>query len=94
MEVKLCARRAVPKMLLSLLNIMLFAMLSFMFTSFLCVFLNMFMFNSVKTILKLKLMKYILLCPSDIYSMIQSLQTGVSKTLLTHIRLPLKDKGH
>ena len=43
---------------------------------------------------KLKLMKYILLCPSDIYSMIQSLQTGMSKTLWTHIRLPLKDKGH
>ena len=30
------------------LNIMLFAMLSFMYTGFLCVFLNMFMFNSVK----------------------------------------------
>ena len=30
------------------LNIMLFAMLSFMYTSFLCVFLNMFLFNSVK----------------------------------------------
>ena len=29
------------------LNIMLFAMLSFMYTGFLYVFLNMFMFNSV-----------------------------------------------
>ena len=66
----------------------------FMYTSFLCVFLNMFMFHYVKTMLKLKLMKYILLCPSDIYSMIQSLQTGMSKILWTHIRLPLKDKGH
>ena len=44
--------------------------------------------------LKLKLMKHILLSPSDIYSMVQSLQTGMSKTLWTHIRLPLKDKGH
>ena len=48
MEVKLCVRRAVPKMLLFFLNIVLFAMLSFMFTGFFCVFLNMFMFNSVK----------------------------------------------
>ena len=30
------------------LNMMLFAMLSFMYTGFLCLFLNMFMFNSVK----------------------------------------------
>ena len=30
------------------INMMLFAMLSFMFTGFLCLFLNMFMFNSVK----------------------------------------------
>ena len=30
------------------LHMMLFAMLSFMFTGFLCLFLNMFMFNSVK----------------------------------------------
>ena len=30
------------------LNMMLFAMLSFMFTGFLCLFLNRFMFNSVK----------------------------------------------
>ena len=29
-------------------NMMLFAMLSFMFTGFLCLFLNMFMFISVK----------------------------------------------
>ena len=37
------------KMLLSFfLNIMFFAMLSFMYTGFLCVFLNMFMFKSVK----------------------------------------------
>ena len=48
MEVKLYVRCAVPKMLLFFLNIMLFAMLSFMYTGFLCVFLNMFMFNSVK----------------------------------------------
>ena len=32
--------------------------------------------------LKLKLMKYILLCPSDIYSMIQSLLTGMSKNIV------------
>ena len=48
MEVKLCARHAVPKMLLFFLNIMLFAMLSLMYTGFLCVFLNMFVFNCVK----------------------------------------------
>ena len=51
MEVKLCVRRAVPNMLLFFLKkkkTMLFAMLSFMYTGFLCVFLNMFMFNSVK----------------------------------------------
>ena len=30
------------------LNMMLFAMLSFMYTDFLCLFLNMFMFNCVK----------------------------------------------
>ena len=48
MEVKLCVRRAVPKMLLFFLNMMLFAMLSFMYTGFLCLFLNMFMFNSAK----------------------------------------------
>ena len=49
MEVKLCVRRAVPKMLLFFLkNKMLFAMLSFMYTGFLCVFSNMFMFNSVE----------------------------------------------
>ena len=28
------------------------------------------------------LMKYILLCPSDIYLMIQSLQTGMSKNIV------------
>ena len=48
MEVKLCVRRAVPKVSLFFLNMMLFAMLSFMYTGFLCLFLNMFMFNSVK----------------------------------------------
>ena len=48
MEVKLCVRLAVPKMLLFFLNMMFFAMLSFMYTGFLCLFLNMFMFNSVK----------------------------------------------
>ena len=51
MEVKLCVCRAVPNMLLFFLNIMLFAMLSFMYTGFLCVFLNMLMFtllNNVK----------------------------------------------
>ena len=30
----------------------------------------------------MKLMKYILLCPSGIYSMIQSLQTGMSKNIV------------
>ena len=30
------------------LNMMLFAMLSFMYSGFLCLLLNMFMFNSVK----------------------------------------------
>ena len=30
------------------LNMMLFATLSFMYTGFLCLFLNTFMFNSVK----------------------------------------------
>ena len=41
MEVKLCVRHVVPNMQLSFfLNIMLFAMLSFMYTSFLCVFLT------------------------------------------------------
>ena len=30
------------------LNMVVFAMLSFMYTGFLCLFLNMFMFNSVK----------------------------------------------
>ena len=48
MEVKLCVHGAVPKMLLFFLNMMLFAMLSFMYTDFLCLFLNMFMFNCVK----------------------------------------------
>ena len=39
MEVKLCVRGAVPKMLLFFfLNMMLFAMLSFMYTGFLCLF--------------------------------------------------------
>ena len=45
MEVKLCVRHAVPNMLLFFLNIMLFAMLSFMYTGFLCVFLNMLLDN-------------------------------------------------
>ena len=36
------------KMLLVFLNMMLFAKLSFMYTCFLCLFLNMFTFNSVK----------------------------------------------
>ena len=48
MEVKLCVRGAVPKRLLFFLNMMLFEMLSFMYTGFLCLFFNMFMFNSVK----------------------------------------------
>ena len=34
MEVKLCVHGAVPKMLLFFLNMMLFAMLSFMYTDF------------------------------------------------------------
>ena len=38
MEVKLCVRGVVPKMLLFFLNIMLFAMLSFMYTGF-CVYI-------------------------------------------------------
>ena len=37
MEVKLIVRSAVPKMLLFFLNMMLFAMLSFMYTGF-CVY--------------------------------------------------------
>ena len=45
---KLFVRSAVQKKCYSFLNMMLFAMLSFMFTGFLCLFLNMFMFNSVK----------------------------------------------
>ena len=48
MEVKLFVRGAVLKMLLFFLNMKLFAMLCFMYTGFLCLFLNMFMFNSVK----------------------------------------------
>ena len=51
MEVKLCVHGAVQKMLLFLLNMMLFAMLSFMYTDFLCLFLNMLcstVLNNVK----------------------------------------------
>ena len=36
MEVKLCVHGAVQKMLLFFLKMMLFAMLSFMYTDFLC----------------------------------------------------------
>ena len=48
MEVKLCMRCEVPKTLLYFLSMMLFAMLSFKFVHrFLCLFLNVFLFNSL-----------------------------------------------
>ena len=90
MEVKLCMRCVVPKMLLFFLNKMLFAMLSFMYTGFLCVFYVQLCY----TMLKLKLMKYILLCPSDIYSMVKSLQTGMSKNIVDPYQTAPKGKGH
>ena len=43
----MCARCGAKNATL-FLNMMLFAMLSFMYTDFLCLFLNMFMFNCVK----------------------------------------------
>ena len=43
----MCARCGAKNATL-FLNMMLFAMLSFMHTDFLCLFLNMFMFNCVK----------------------------------------------
>ena len=64
------------------LNKMLFAMLSFMYTGFfVCIFKHVYV-QLCYTMLKLKLMKYILLRPSDIYSMIKSLQTGMSKNIV------------
>ena len=54
MEVKLCMRRGVPNLKCTpwgakndtiFLNMMLLAMLSFMYSDFLCLFSNMFMFN-------------------------------------------------
>ena len=48
MEVKLRARCGAKNATLFFFYMMLFAMLSFMYTGFLCLFLNMFMFNSVK----------------------------------------------
>ena len=47
---------------------------------FVCIFKHVYV-QLCLTMLKLKLMKYILLCP-DIYSMIQSLQTGMSKNIV------------
>ena len=40
-----------------------------------------------------KLMKYILLCPSDIYSMIQSLQTGMNKNIVDPYQTAPKREG-
>ena len=39
------------------------------------------------------LMKYILLCPSDIYLMIQSLQTGMSKNIVVPYQTGPKREG-
>ena len=38
-------------------------------------------------------MKYILLCPSDIYSMIQSLQTGMNKNIVDPYQTAPKREG-
>ena len=38
-------------------------------------------------------MKYILLCPSDIYSMIQSLQTGMNKSIVDPYEAVPKREG-
>ena len=42
---------------------------------------------------KLKLLKYILMCPSDIHSMIQSLQTGKSKNIVDPDQTAPKGEG-
>ena len=39
-------------------------------------------------------MKYILLCPSDIYLMIQSLQTGMSNNIVVPYQTGPKEKDH
>ena len=38
-------------------------------------------------------MKYILLCPSDIYSMFQSLQTGMNKIIVDPYQTAPKREG-
>ena len=57
-------------------------MLSFMYTGFLCLFLNMFKCSTLLNNVKVETDEIYLLCPSDIYSMIFSLQTGMNKNIL------------